>query len=121
MTAGFVSCLSVSLFSVRMALMDKNVVTIAVVLLTLFGLTFFAHSVYVSRVSLPAALTGEAKERHSTAPENEKTISVFGSRKECERATGGSCIMQICDNIPPGQPHEDICGQGFKEIWQQHH
>ena len=46
-----------------------------------------------------------------------KRDGVFGTREECEKKTGKSCVNVMCDYIPPEKTYEEVCGN-VKIGWQ---
>ena len=89
--------------------MNKDAVTIGMFLVFIFIITMTAHMLFVK---------GYAFELGGYYSDDSDSISIYSTREECEQAVHGGCVLELCDNISAGKSHEDVCGEGFKEIWR---
>lgn len=84
----------------------KDAVRIGAVLFLLFALTASGNALFVNG--------GGHGESAGHGPE----ITVYATQDECEKETGGTCFLKVCNKMSAQGGNEDICGQGYnREGW----
>jgi hypothetical protein len=91
--------------------MDKDVTAIGAFLVFAFIMSFVAHLLYAKGYIF------DMKKQHMIEKQKHDQLSVFETENECEQSTGSTCSLKVCDDIPPAKDFEDICAQGFSEVW----